>query len=95
MVSEVTPLEKMLQNAGPLRQDGSDKFFGFENVSVTSAQLSTLSVTKETRADLTNCSLEILGTTLRNHPLELSPADGASLQTPPPLFPFICLLLPI
>lgn len=28
---EVTPLEKMLQNAGPLREDGSDRFFGFEN----------------------------------------------------------------
>lgn len=29
---ELTPLEKMLQNAGPLRVDGSDKFFGLENV---------------------------------------------------------------
>ncbi|KAI1106673.1 cysteine proteinase [Jackrogersella minutella] len=28
---ELTPLEKMLQNAGTLRQDGSDKFFGMEN----------------------------------------------------------------
>ncbi|KAH8177667.1 ubiquitin carboxyl-terminal hydrolase domain-containing protein [Sarocladium implicatum] len=28
---EATPLEKMLQNAGPLREDGSDRFFGFEN----------------------------------------------------------------
>ncbi|KAJ9157798.1 Cysteine proteinase [Pleurostoma richardsiae] len=28
---EMTPLEKMLQNAGPLREDGSDKFFGLEN----------------------------------------------------------------
>ncbi|OTA69275.1 ubiquitin carboxyl-terminal hydrolase [Hypoxylon sp. EC38] len=28
---EITPLEKMLQNAGALRQDGSDKFFGMEN----------------------------------------------------------------
>jgi len=28
-----TPLEKLLANAGPLRSDGSDKFFGFENVS--------------------------------------------------------------
>ncbi|KAL8403045.1 hypothetical protein RB594_008342 [Gaeumannomyces avenae] len=28
---ELTPLEKMLQNAGPLREDGSDKFFGLEN----------------------------------------------------------------
>ncbi|KAF1835418.1 cysteine proteinase [Decorospora gaudefroyi] len=30
---EATPLEKLLVNAGPLRSDGSDKFFGFENVS--------------------------------------------------------------
>lgn len=29
---EMTPLEKMLQNAGPLREDGSDRFYGFENV---------------------------------------------------------------
>lgn len=29
---DATPLEKMLQNAGPLRDDGSDRFFGFENV---------------------------------------------------------------
>lgn len=29
---ESTPLEKLLQNAGPLREDGSDKFFGLENV---------------------------------------------------------------
>lgn len=28
---EITPLVKMLQNAGPLRNDGSDKFFGLEN----------------------------------------------------------------
>ncbi|CAN8099423.1 unnamed protein product [Discula destructiva] len=28
---EKTPLEKMLQNAGPVRADGSDKFFGLEN----------------------------------------------------------------
>ncbi|KAF3764817.1 cysteine proteinase [Cryphonectria parasitica EP155] len=28
---EKTPLEKMLQNAGPLREDGSDKFFGYCN----------------------------------------------------------------
>ncbi|QPH00319.1 hypothetical protein C2857_003750 [Epichloe festucae Fl1] len=28
---EVTPLERMLQNAGPLREDGNDRFFGFEN----------------------------------------------------------------
>ncbi|RBQ74770.1 hypothetical protein VDGD_21380 [Verticillium dahliae] len=30
---EITPLEKMLQNAGPLRDDGTDRFFGLENVS--------------------------------------------------------------
>ncbi|KAI0483363.1 cysteine proteinase [Xylariaceae sp. FL0804] len=28
---ETTPLEKMLQNAGAIRPDGSDKFFGMEN----------------------------------------------------------------
>ncbi|OTB02303.1 hypothetical protein M426DRAFT_24785 [Hypoxylon sp. CI-4A] len=28
---EATPLEKMLQTTGALRQDGSDKFFGMEN----------------------------------------------------------------
>ncbi|KJZ76591.1 hypothetical protein HIM_03927 [Hirsutella minnesotensis 3608] len=28
---ETTPLERMLQNAGPLRPDGTDRFFGFEN----------------------------------------------------------------
>lgn len=32
IVPELTPLEKMLQNAGPLREDATDKFFGFENV---------------------------------------------------------------
>lgn len=29
---EITPLVKMLQTAGPIRNDGSDKFFGMENV---------------------------------------------------------------
>ncbi|KAH8891921.1 cysteine proteinase [Thozetella sp. PMI_491] len=28
---ELTPLEKMLQNAGAIRDDGTDKFFGLEN----------------------------------------------------------------
>ncbi|QSZ33898.1 hypothetical protein DSL72_005472 [Monilinia vaccinii-corymbosi] len=28
---DITPLVKMLQNAGPIRPDGSDKFFGLEN----------------------------------------------------------------
>ncbi|WYZ34970.1 hypothetical protein EsH8_I_001246 [Colletotrichum jinshuiense] len=28
---ELTPLEKMLQTVGPLREDGTDKFFGLEN----------------------------------------------------------------
>ncbi|KAF2850821.1 cysteine proteinase [Plenodomus tracheiphilus IPT5] len=32
---EQTPLEKLLANAGPLRTDGSDKFFGFENFGST------------------------------------------------------------
>ena len=33
-VPEITPLQKMLQTAytGPIRNDGSDKFFGLENV---------------------------------------------------------------
>lgn len=30
---ELTPLEKMLQGAGPVRTDGSDKYYGLENVS--------------------------------------------------------------
>lgn len=30
----MTPLEKMLTELGPIRTDGSDKFFGMENVSV-------------------------------------------------------------
>jgi len=32
---ELTPLEKMLQNAGPIREDGTDKFLGLENVSAS------------------------------------------------------------
>ncbi|KAL6711978.1 hypothetical protein ACN47E_003021 [Coniothyrium glycines] len=32
---EPTPLEKLLAHAGPLRGDGSDKFFGFENFGST------------------------------------------------------------
>jgi hypothetical protein len=35
---EPTPLEKLLATAGPLRSDGSDKFFGFENVSAPVGQ---------------------------------------------------------
>ncbi|KAJ6779894.1 hypothetical protein PWT90_08592 [Aphanocladium album] len=31
ITTEVTPLEKMLQNAGPLTHDGRDRFLGFEN----------------------------------------------------------------
>ena len=34
---ELTPLDKMLLNAGPLSTDGSDKFFGLENVSIALA----------------------------------------------------------
>ncbi|KAH7137189.1 hypothetical protein B0J13DRAFT_73597 [Dactylonectria estremocensis] len=30
-VLDLTPLEKMLQNAGPVRDDGTDRFFGLEN----------------------------------------------------------------
>ncbi|KAL9093834.1 MAG: hypothetical protein Q9165_003757 [Trypethelium subeluteriae] len=32
-IPQPSPLEKLLADAGPLRSDGSDKFFGFENVS--------------------------------------------------------------
>ncbi|KAH6853449.1 hypothetical protein B0I37DRAFT_303974 [Chaetomium sp. MPI-CAGE-AT-0009] len=28
---DLTPVEKLLHNAGPIREDGSDKFFGLEN----------------------------------------------------------------
>jgi ubiquitin carboxyl-terminal hydrolase 9/13 len=31
---DLTPVEKLLHNAGPIREDGSDKFFGLENVRV-------------------------------------------------------------
>lgn len=31
---QITPLEKRLQDMGSIRGDGSDKFFGMENVSV-------------------------------------------------------------
>ncbi|KAM0666557.1 hypothetical protein ACQRIT_005313 [Beauveria bassiana] len=31
VITEVTPLAKMLRNAGPLTQDGRDRFLGFEN----------------------------------------------------------------
>lgn len=30
----MTPLEKMLQDMGSIREDGSDKFFAMENVSL-------------------------------------------------------------
>jgi hypothetical protein len=30
----MTPLEKMLHDSGPVRNDGSDKFFGMENVRI-------------------------------------------------------------
>jgi ubiquitin carboxyl-terminal hydrolase 9/13 len=33
---ELTPVEKLLHNAGPIREDGSDKFFGLENVGIIS-----------------------------------------------------------
>lgn len=32
----MTPLQRLLQDAGPLRNDGSDKFFGMENVRLPS-----------------------------------------------------------
>lgn len=33
---QITPLQRMLENAGPIRSDGSDKFWGMENVSRSS-----------------------------------------------------------
>lgn len=30
----MTPLEKLLLDMGPIRGDGSDKFYGMENVSL-------------------------------------------------------------
>lgn len=53
---EITPLERMLQNAGPLREDGSDRFFGFENVRRTPPP------TTKRHADSLPYSLEIPGT---------------------------------
>ncbi|KAI4282781.1 MAG: hypothetical protein L6R38_002669 [Xanthoria sp. 2 TBL-2021] len=43
----LTPLEKHLLDAGPIRDDGSDKFFGMENVSIQTAQTQR----QETHAD--------------------------------------------
>lgn len=31
-VSQATPLERLIADAGPIREDGGDKFFGMENV---------------------------------------------------------------
>lgn len=49
-----TPLEKMLVDAGPLRNDGSDKFFGMENVSL-------LSTYRARNTNTASSSLGILG----------------------------------
>lgn len=38
----ISPLEKMLQDSGPVRSDGSDKFFGMENVSYSPSTSITL-----------------------------------------------------
>jgi ubiquitin carboxyl-terminal hydrolase 9/13 len=35
----MTPLEKMLLDSGPVRGDGSDKFFGMENVSAVNLNI--------------------------------------------------------
>jgi len=42
-----TALEKLLADAGPIKEDGSDKFFGMENVShgIPSRDSSTNNVT--------------------------------------------------
>ena len=37
--AQITPLERHLLDAGPIREDGSDKFWGFENVSAAMSEL--------------------------------------------------------
>ncbi|KAL8890983.1 MAG: hypothetical protein Q9215_001905 [Flavoplaca cf. flavocitrina] len=37
----LTPLERHLRDAGPIQDDGSDKFFGMENVSTGAAENAT------------------------------------------------------
>lgn len=34
LAPQISPLERRLQDLGAIRDDGSDKFFGMENVSV-------------------------------------------------------------
>jgi hypothetical protein len=34
LAPQISPLEKRLQDMGSIRDDGSDKFFGMENVSL-------------------------------------------------------------
>jgi ubiquitin carboxyl-terminal hydrolase 9/13 len=53
-----TPLEKLLLDAGPIRTDGSDKFFGFENVS-SSFQAQRLNA--RSSANVVTISLAVLG----------------------------------
>lgn len=39
---QITPLEKRLQDLGAIRGDGSDKFFGMENVSLAVSDVSAI-----------------------------------------------------
>jgi hypothetical protein len=45
---ELTPLEKILQHAGPIREDGTDKFYGLENVGSPPAASRDLAMTNTT-----------------------------------------------
>lgn len=42
---QISPLEKRLQDLGAIRDDGSDKFFGMENVSVRLPQFTSDTLT--------------------------------------------------
>lgn len=70
---EPTPLEKMLQNAGPVRVDGTDKFFGLENVCCNHA--------------LPSCFLSVYGVLIRcflslaTHGTKLAPLPSQSSTT--------------
>ncbi|KAH6604696.1 ubiquitin hydrolase [Trichoderma cornu-damae] len=76
---ELTPLEKMLQNAGPLREDGTDKFFGFENALFYSDLFreSVINYPSLSPSETPNGNRPKVGVTLRP---PMSPAPPAQLQ---------------
>ncbi|KAH6638295.1 hypothetical protein C7974DRAFT_356571 [Boeremia exigua] len=95
---EPTPLEKLLANAGPLRGDGSDKFFGFENFGSTcycNSVVQCLYYSVPFREQVINFparsapetlerpqSLPRINTNLQNGQSALSPAGRNSLSSP-------------